>query len=176
MRTMARIVATVVAGAVVLGVPAALAEVASRYAGQVILFDARPPSSWRTDAVFHGFVRAHRTNRLEAEEDGNWRVEYMAFFRRPLDDREVQVLFYDVHDASDRYIASYSLYLHTPNQRVVGGSARLDRPDFRPNRYYRVVVTSRRQTVAQLERFALVGDEPERTGRVDFSVEDTRGR
>lgn len=174
MRTMARAVATLVAAAVVAGVPAALAEVANRYAGQVIIFDARPPSRWRTDSVFHRFVRAHRTNRIAAGDDGNWRIEYMAFFRRPVGDREVQVLFYDVHDA-ERYISSYSLYLADPSQRIVGGNARLERPDFRPNRYYRIVVTSRRRTIATLDRFALVGDEPERSGRVDFTLEETRG-
>jgi hypothetical protein len=174
MRIVARAVVFLAAIAVVTGVPGALAEVASRYAGQVILFDARPPSQWRTDGIFHAFVRQHRTNRIVAREDGNWSLEYMAFFRNPVGDREVQVLFYDVHEA-ERYISSYSLYLQDPRDRVVGGSARLDRPDFRPNRYYRVIVTSRQRTIAELERFALIGDEPERTGRVDFTVEDTRG-
>lgn len=174
MGRMARALAVVVAVTVLLAVPMALAEVAGHYAGQVILFDARPPSSWRSDGIFHAFVRQHRTNRIVAGTDGNWNIEYMAFFRRPVGDREVQVLFYDVHER-ERYITSYSLYLRDPRDRVVGGSARLDRPDFQPNRYYRIVVTSRRTTVAELERFALIGDEPERSGRVDFTDDEARG-
>jgi hypothetical protein len=175
MRTTVRATAAVIAVGIVLAVPAALAEVAGRYAGQVIIFDARPPSRWANDSIFHSFVRAHRTNRVEADAEGNWHIEYMAFFRRPVDDREVQVLFYDVHDSAERYITSYSLYLSDRSQRVVGGSADLDRRDFRPNRYHRIVVTSRQQTIATLDRFALIGEEPQRSGRVDFTLEETRG-
>ncbi len=177
MRIMARAASLlIIAGAIIFFVPTALANVANRYAGKVLLFKRRPPSTWRTASIFHQFVRNHRVNRIRAGDDGNWRFEYMAFFRRPINDREVQVLFYDANSRNERYINSYSLYLQDRQQRIVGGTARLERPDFRPNRYYRIVVTSRRRTVARLNRFVLIGDEEERSGRVDFSDEDTRGR
>ncbi len=154
----------------------ALANVANRYAGRVILFNRRPPTQWASDGVFHTFVRQHKTGGIAAGEDGKWQIEYMAFFRRPVGDREVQVRFFDANDSSGRYITSYTLYLGDPRDRIVGGSARLEQPDFRPNRYYKISVASRGKVIARHKRFALTGDEPERSGEVNFSIEDTRGR
>jgi hypothetical protein len=155
----------------------AIAEVSGRYAGRVILFDARPPRQWANDGVFHRFVSQHSVRGVEAGESGTWEFEYMAFFRRPVGDREVSVRFFDAMSSDDQYLASYTLYLGDPQQRIVGGQARLRPEDgFRPNRYYTITVASRGTTLARLDRFALVGDEPERSGEVVFTDEDTRGR
>jgi hypothetical protein len=160
----------------ILTATAALADVANRYAGQVLIFNRRPPSSWRSDGVFHNFVRQYKTTRVQQREDGNWDVEYMAFFRGPVGDREVTIRFFDAADRSSRYVASYTLYLQDPRQRIVGGRARLERPDFQPNRQYRVAVANRGRTLAKLRSVALIGQEPERSGEVNFSIEETRGR
>lgn len=151
---------------------AALAEVANRYAGQVILFTKRPPTRWANDGVFHRFVARHKTGSVTEDENKVWNVEYMAFFRRPVGDREVTTRFYDAMDRSGRYLTSYTLYLNDPRQRVVGGKVRLERPDFRPNKYYKITVTSRGRTLAQLNKFALIGEEPERSGVVDFTEDE----
>jgi hypothetical protein len=153
----------------------ATAEVANSYAGQVILFSKRPPTRWNNDSVFHAFVRANRINTVQDNDRGNWRIEYMAFFKRPVGDREVSVRFFDANDTTGRYITAYELYLDDPRQRIAGGAVDLERPEFQPNRYYRIVVASKGKTLAQLTKFALVGKEAERSGEVNFSVEDTRG-
>lgn len=176
MRVISRFLPLTALAVVLLVGAAAVAEVANRYAGRVLLFDARPPSRWANDGVFHRFVSLHSVRGVEAGEDGIWEVEYMAFFRRAVGDREVSVRFYDANERSDRYVAAYTLYLADPQQRIVGGRARLEQPDFQPNRYYSISVVSRGQAMARLDRFALIGDEPERSGEVVFTDEDTRGR
>jgi hypothetical protein len=165
-----------VVGVVLLVGAAAVGEVANSYAGRVILFDARPPSQWANDAVFHRFVNQHSVRSVGADDNGSWEIEYMAFFRRVVGDREVSVRFYDSMESADRYIAAYTLYLGDPQQRIVGGRAELAPPEFRPNRYYSIVVVSRGQTLARHDRFALVGDEPERSGEVVFTDEEARGQ
>lgn len=176
MRSFLRVLPLTALAAILLIGGVAVAEVANRYAGRVILFDQRPPSRWANDGVFHRFVRQHSTRGIEADEEGNWTVEYMAFFRRPVGDREVTVRFYDAQQQSDRYITSYTLYLNNPRQRIVGGRAQLrPRDGFEPNHYYSISVASRGRVLARLDRFALTGDEPERTGEVNFTDEEARG-
>jgi hypothetical protein len=154
----------------------ATAEVANTYAGQVILFSKRPPTRWASDGVFHSFVRAHRITTVRENAEGNWDIEYMGFFKRAVGDREVSVRFFDAQDTSGRYITSYTLYLDDPRQRVVGGSVELERPEFQPNRYYKIIVASQGKTLASLTKLALIGKEPERSGEVNFTVEDTKVR
>lgn len=153
----------------------AMAEVANRYGGQVILLSKRPPSRWANDGIFHRFVAQHKVGSVSDGEDGNWRVEYMGFFRRAVNDREVTVRFYNAGDRSGRYLTSYTLYLSDMRQRIVGGNVTLERPDFQPNQYYKITVASRGKTLAQLTKFALTGKQAKRSGEVNFSVEDTRG-
>jgi hypothetical protein len=162
-------------GAIILSLAitsAALAEVANRYAGQVILLTKRPPSRWANDAIFYRFIAQHKTGGITEDANKVWNVEYMAFFRSPVGDREVTTRFYDANDRSGRYLTSYTLYLNDPRQRVVGSKVRLERPDFQPNRYYKVTVASRGRTLAQLNKFALIGEEPERSGVVDFTEDE----
>lgn len=153
----------------------AMAEVANRYGGQVLLFNKRPPSRWANDGVFHRFVSQHKVMSVNEQENGNWRIEYMAFFKRPVNDREVTVRFYNAQDSSGRYLTSYTLYLNDMRQRIVGGAVTLERPDFQPNRYYKITVANQGRTLAQLTKFALTGTEPERNGEVNFTLEETRG-
>ena len=169
---MSRVLAIAVVVSMVAVAAVALAEVANRYAGQVLLFNKRPPTRWANDGVFHRFVRAHKTGAVAAGDDGNWRVEYMAFFRRSVGDREVSVRFYNANDTSGQYLTSYTLYLNDPRQRIVGGKVTLERPDFQPNRYYKITVASKGKTLARLNKFALTGDEPERSGVVDFTQDE----
>lgn len=167
-------IAVVVASITVASI--AMAEVANRYGGQIILFNKRPPSRWANDGVFHRFVAQHKTASVNENEDGDWRIEYMGFFRRPVGDREVTIRFYNAQDRSGQYLTSYTLYLSDPRQRVVGGAVTLERPDFQPNRYYKITIANRGKTLAQLSKCALTGQEAKRSGEVNFSVEDTRGR
>ena len=164
-----RALAVAVALATISLASAALANVASRYAGRVLIFDKRPPSRWANDGIFHRFVARHKTLSVDENDDGEWRFEYMAFFRRPVGDREVTIRFYDAEDRNGRYLASYTLYLNDPRDRIVGGRATLEQPDFQPNHYYKISVANRGRTLARLTKFAITGEEPERSGEVDFT-------
>ena len=168
-----RVLPVLIVAAAMAATTAALANVANRYAGQVIIFDKRPPSHWANDRIFYRFVAQHKIGGVQEEEpNGNWRFEYMAFFRRSVGDREVSVRFYDANVRNGRYLASYTLYLNDPRDRIVGGLARLERPDFQPNHYYSIKVVNRGNVLARLNKFALLGTEPERTGVVDFTQDE----
>jgi len=176
MRSMIRVLPFVVIVVGFLAGAPALGDVANTYAGRVILFNKRPPTRWANDGVFRRFVNIHKVGGIEENDEGEWVIEYMAFFRRPVGDREVSVRFYDAGNRSGQYITAYTLYLNDPRQRIVGGRARLSRPEFQPNRYYAIKVATKGRTIAKLTKFALIGEEPERSGEVIFSDDEARGR
>lgn len=176
MRSLLRVSPFLVVVAIFLVGASALGEVANRYSGRVILFNKRPPTRWANDGVFHRFVNLHKVGGIEENDEGEWVIEYMAFFGRPVGDREVSVRFYDATSRSGQYITAYTLYLNDPRQRIVGGRARLERPEFQPNHYYAIKVATKGRTIAKLTKFALIGEEPERSGEVIFSDDEARGR
>ncbi len=94
-------------------------------------------------------------------------------FNRPPGDLEFHVLFYDIEDGARRFISDMSTFVNDRSQKTFVQRLRLERGDgrhdgFQPNRRMELVVTVRRREVGR-KRFALIGEEIARTGRVDFS-------
>lgn len=146
------------------------------YAGRVIVLDKLPPSSWPDNRWIVKFIKQHSTTKVDENQDKNWNVHFMAFFRKAIDARQVTVIFNDINDGNERFIQSYDMMLYDTAQRIVGDTQLLSRPAFRPNRYYNIVITAKRTKIASISRFVLIGSEPKRTGEVIFTDEETHGR
>ena len=95
-------------------------------------------------------------------------------FTRNVGDLEYQALFSDRgrggNDAR-RFTNSMSFMLTSRDQRTFVQRLRLPRPEFHPLHTYEMVITVRRQEMA-MTMFALRGEEPERTGFVDFTADE----
>ncbi|HJK95670.1 MAG TPA: hypothetical protein RMF84_00530 [Polyangiaceae bacterium LLY-WYZ-14_1] len=123
------------------------------------------------------FVRGHNARTLretgdEKLEDRKWIAEMVVAFNAPIDDTEFQVLFYDIHDGSRRFVESLPTYVNSRDEKTFLRRVILDRPKFKPNRRMELVVTVRRQEVGK-HRFALEGEEVRHSGEVNFDDDET---
>ncbi len=124
-----------------------------------------------------GFVRSHRTTRLretnEAKlDERQFKAEMVTQFNAPPGDLEFHVLFYDVHSGPRNFVEDMSVFIDDRSQRVFVQRLKLPRPRFKPNRRMEMVVTVRRAEVGRL-KFETLGEEKRRSGRVDFSADET---
>jgi hypothetical protein len=114
------------------------------FAGKVVILRQRPPVSFKSADGFIGFLRNNSIQTVYAAQDNTWTFETMAFFRRPLGDLEVDMVFYDVTNGSSedsrRFVDTYTQYTQDRNTRVLSGKCHLIRPSFDANRSYQVVV------------------------------------
>ena len=96
-------------------------------------------------------------------------------FTREVGDLEYQALFYDRGRGGNAIrVASrgaWPFMLNSREERTFVQRLRLPRPDFLPLHTYEMVITVRRQEMGTT-MFALRGEEPRRTGFVDFSEDD----
>jgi hypothetical protein len=124
----------------------------SAFAGQVVLLDRIPPSYFNTQNGFINFLRKHKQKILHANEDNEWMFRSMAFFRKPLGDYEVEMVFYDVGQGTAKSIRefkdSFTQYTQDRQAKSLLGRATLTRPIFDANKKYVVEVQSRGKTVA----------------------------
>jgi len=145
----------------------------------IYLTQARVPTK-TTERGLIAFARGRQARVLRETTDTplpqrKWLAEMVTSFNRPPGDLEFHVLFYDIHDGPRRFVEDMSTFVNDRSQKTFVQRVRLERPRFRPNRNMELVVTVRRMEVGR-QRFGLVGEEPRRSGQVDFSDEDTHQR
>jgi hypothetical protein len=171
--------ALVAAGATALvpgGIPHAEAQ---RLRATIYVTQAAIPRGLSEKALI-GFARGHQARALNETsepqiESRHWLANMVASFNAPPGDLEYHALFYDITDGSRDFVDDMAIYVGDRDQRTYVQRLNLGRPRFRPNRRYELVITVRRAEVGSA-RFDTRGEEPQRSGQVDFSVEDTRAR
>jgi hypothetical protein len=152
---------------------------AQRLRAQVYVTQAAIPRGLSEKALI-GFGRGHQARAMNesseaAIDDRHWLGNMIVAFNAPPGDLEYHALFYDVTDGARDFVDDMAIYLNGRDQRTYVQRLNLARPRFRPNRRYELVITVRRAEVGNT-RFETRGEEPRRSGQVDFSVEDTRAR
>jgi hypothetical protein len=147
-----------------------IAEAASK--AQIFLVQAPIPSKLTEKALIaFGRRNANRLLRETTESDvktRKWKAEMIVSFKRPVNDMEFQVLFYDVHDGPRRFVNDMSTMVNDRSQKTFVQKVTLPRPQFKPNRQMELVVTVKREEVGRL-KFGVVGKEIQRSGEVSFS-------
>jgi len=123
------------------------------FAGKVIVLKKKPPSWFRSKQAFVKFLRSHSTRLVYENEDHTWSFETMAFFRRPLGDYEVDMVFYDVEAGSGknqrRFVDSYAQNTMDRNTRSLSHKTHLTRPQFDAKIRYMITVQSRGRELAK---------------------------
>jgi len=128
-----------------------------------------------SEAALLRFARSHASKIMNEtnEEDlatRHWPGNLVVNFSAPPSDLEFHALYYDITDGVRNFVDDMSIYVHDDSQRTYVQRINLERPRFRPNRRMEMVVTVRHEEVGTV-RFELRGEEPRRSGMVDFTDE-----
>ena len=127
--------------------------VVDRYAGRFFILKKKPPSYFRTQGAFASFLKKYSTKVVHENTDRKWAFETMAFFKKPLGDYEVEIVFYDITRGKGkdkrRFVTSYIQYTQDRNTRVLFGKTELIRPDFDAGKQYMIVARSRDRELAK---------------------------
>lgn len=151
---------------------------ARSHGAQVLITQARLPQL-PTEQALLGWARSHSTRFLDETTEvelsqRQWLATMVVSFTREVGDLEYQALFYDRGRGGGdprSFINSMTFMLTSRDERTFVQPLRLRRPHFQPIHTYEMVITVRRQEMATT-MFAVRGEEPVRTGFVDFTTED----
>ena len=175
------------AGAILLAISACLltpdiaaakgSRVERKFRGKIVILKKRPPMSFKSQGQWIGFLQRHKTTMVwpdkKVKGEKQWKFEFMAFFRRKLNDVEVNVKFYDITD-SKRFIAADSYFLNR-GQTIFASSMVLEKPQFAPNRHYVMyILGAKKNTVLASVKFWLRGQGETYSGKVEFSDDEAK--
>lgn len=129
-----------------------------------------------TEKGLISFVRGRKAYRLNETPGGEvkkrvWRANMLVSFNAPPGDIEYEVIFYDVHDGPRRLVQEMSTFINDRSQKTYLQPVTLERPRFKPNRNMEVAVIVRREEVG-FAKFGVVGEEPRRSGTVNFGDDE----
>jgi hypothetical protein len=142
-----------------------LGEVAAQgapggFAGKVVILKKRPPSYFSSKGAFTSFLRNNSTKIVYENEKKEWVFETMSFFKKPLGDYEVEMVFFDIERGRSsnqrRFVDSFTQYTQDRNTRSLAGKAQLLRPQFDANTRYMVIAQSHGRDMA-IGEFATKG-------------------
>jgi hypothetical protein len=145
------------------------------FRGKVVITQKRPPSRFRNQGTFVRWLRIHKKKHLwpDKKNKKRWTFEFMAFFRRPLNDLEVNIKFYDVTEGK-KFIAADNFYLRGKGEKIFSSKMELEKPRFAVNRKYAMYVLSPRNVLLSSAIFWLRGQRETYSGKVTFSDDEAR--
>jgi len=171
-------VAALLLGLVMFSAGAEAAKPEDVFKGRVVITDKRLPSRFSSQGAFiHAVRRASIDKVWPIEEKGNdvavWKLEYIAFFARPLNDNEITVKFWLLGEGSPRFVAGDEQYTRERGTRIFSASITVAKPEFETNKHYRMTIESGRRVIAETT-FWLRGKGPKYSGKVEFSDEEAK--
>lgn len=149
------------------------------FQGKIVITKKRLPARFSSAGAFIAAVKEANTDRVwPAEEKGNdhavWKIEYIAFFAKPLHDNEITLKFFDTTGGAYKFVAGDEQYTREKGTRIFASSIEVAKPDFETNRRYAMTIESGRRVLARTT-FWLRGKGPSYSGKVEFSDEETKG-
>jgi hypothetical protein len=142
------------------------------FAGKIITAKKRIPTSAKSaNQYIRKLKKLKKTKFWEDKKKKEWRIYFAAFFKRPLNDLEVTVKFYDITSGQRHMIASFEQYLEGRGQRSLISKAVLERKFFGVNKKIYMTVENRGRVLASTI-FHILGEAPKYTGKVDFTEDE----
>lgn len=148
------------------------------FKGRIIITQNRLPTRFASENAFIAALKNQNIDKIwPVEEKGNdhavWKLEYIGFFARPLNDNEITVKFWEVTGGSQRYVSGNEQYLREKGTRIFAASIELAKPDFDVNKQYMMTMESGSRVLAQT-KFWLRGKGPNYSGKVEFTDQEAR--
>jgi hypothetical protein len=150
------------------------------FKGRIIITANRLPTRFGSESAFVAAVRNQSVDKVwPIEEKGNdhavWKIEYIAFFAKPLNDNEITVKFWEIVPGQQRYVAGDEQYMRDKASRIFASSIQLAKPEFETNKKYSMTIERGGRVLARTE-FWLRGKGASYSGKVEFSDEEAKLR
>lgn len=141
--------------------------------GKVIISDQRIPLKWSSAGAYAAQLKGLNKGALWYDKkSGKVKIEYAAFFARPINDVQVNLVIYDVTGGERDRRGSWEQFMNK-GDRALFNSITLDKEDFPINKKYRLVIEDRGSAIASGE-VIVRGEGPHYSGRVEFSEDEAK--
>jgi len=141
--------------------------------GRIIISDKALPTSWTSVGSFVSTVKGmNKATLWYDKKTGKLTIQYAAFFAKPVNDVQVNLVLYDITNGAHTQKVSTENFMQR-GDRVLFNSVVFDKEDIEGNKKYMMTIEDRRQIIAS-GTFILREVGPNYSGKVTFTDEDTK--
>jgi hypothetical protein len=143
--------------------------------GRIIISDKPLPMKWNSVSSYVGQLKSLNKGTLWYDKkSGKLTVQYAAFFARPVEDVQVNLVLYDVTGGAHQQKVSTENFMQR-GDRFLFNSVVFDKEDIEGNRKYMMTIEDRRRVIAS-GTFILRTEGPHYSGKVTFSEDEAKGK
>lgn len=141
--------------------------------GKIVISDKVIPTHWNSVGSYVAQLKGlNRGTMWYDKKSGKLTVQYAAFFAKPVDDVQVNLVLYDVTDGQRQQKVTTENFMQR-GDRVLFNSVVFDKEDIEGNRKYLMTIEDRRRVIASAT-FILRVEGPHYSGKVTFTDEETK--
>ncbi len=141
--------------------------------GRIIISDKALPTHWSSVGSYVSTLKALNKGTVWYDKKtGKATLQYAAFFAKPVDDVQVNLVLYDVTNGAHQQKVSTENFMQR-GDRVLFNSVVFDKEDIEGNKKYLMTIEDRRRIIAS-GTFILRIEGPHYSGKVTFTDEDTK--
>jgi hypothetical protein len=141
--------------------------------GKIIISDKPLPTHWSSVGAYVAQLKTlNKASLWYDKKSGKLVVHYAAFFAKPVDDVQVNLVLYDITSGPKTKKVETENFMQR-GDRVLFNSVEFDKEDIEGNKKYLMTLEDRHRVIAQ-GTFILRAEGPHYSGKVTFSDEETK--
>jgi hypothetical protein len=146
------------------------------FKGKIMLSKKRFPLSAKSKNAYIAAVRKQSSSNFhENKENGTWKIYFAAFLKKPLNDVEYVIKFYEIGRGGNMLLGASEAFNDERGQKTIVSNIVLDKKSFGVNKHLLMTIENR-GTVYASARFKILGEGERFSGKVDFSEEEAAGK
>jgi len=141
--------------------------------GRIIISDKPIPTRWSSVGAYVSQLKNLNKGTLWYDKkSGKLTVQYAAFFAKPVEDVQVNLVLYDITNGAHTQKVSTENFMQR-GDRVLFNSVVFDKEDIEGNKKYMMTIEDRRRVIAS-GTFILREEGPHYSGKVTFSDDEAK--
>ncbi len=158
------------------GGPALAGDPNQVFRGKIMLSKKRFPLTAKSKNAYIAAVRKQSgSNFHENKEKGTWKIYFAAFLKKPLNDVEYVIKFYELGRGTQQLLGASEAFSDERGQKTIVSNITLEKKAFGVNKQLLMTIENK-GTVYASARLKILGEGEHFTGKVDFSEDEANGK
>jgi hypothetical protein len=145
------------------------------FKGKIMTSAKRYPTTAKSQAAYVAAIKKQSTSNFrEDKSDHTWMIYFAAFLKKPLNDVEYTIKFYELGGGGQRLLGTSDQFNDERGQKTIVSKIKLEKKSFGVNKELLMTIENK-GTVYAATRFKILGEGEHFSGKVNFSEDEAAG-
>jgi hypothetical protein len=145
------------------------------FKGKIMTSAKRYPTTAKSQSAYVAAIKKQSTSNFrEDKTNGTWMIYFAAFLRKPLNDVEYTIKFYELGGGGQRLLGTSDQFNDERGQKTIVSKIKLEKKSFGVNKELLMTIENK-GTIYATTRFKILGEGEHFSGKVNFSEDEADG-